>query len=110
MASIGVSFEDLEYSTRAHDLARFQEDPTDDLVWSRVEHLLALDRDAFERTRSNLGEAELYLLLQFARRRCVRALRGNSPDSALQAIDAISLVDATKIDFRDLSVDFPLYT
>src|SRR5947207_3138679 len=102
------AFPAATYSRRAYDLARFGETPADGVIATFVRAtavLEAMDRAAL---RSGLTPDETYLLLCIARRRAAAALRQRELALALEAIQALTLVDREKIDFRDLSVDFPL--
>ena len=55
-----------------------------------------------------MTESEAYTLLLYARRQAAAALRERRLDTALRAVNALVLVDRDSIDYRDLSVDFPL--
>ena len=97
------------YPTRAFDLARYVDDPTDDLVDELVGHASNRKPAELDEWRGKLNEQDRYTLLQFARRRSAQGLRSERPDLVLQAVHALTLVEREKIDYRDLSVDFPLY-
>jgi hypothetical protein len=47
--------------------------------------------------------------MTFARRRAAAGIRDGSLPAAQEAVRALTLVTASRIDVRDLSVDFPLY-
>lgn len=49
------------------------------------------------------------MLLLFAMRRSVEALRRDSLPLAVEAVNALTLVDLSKIDYRDMNVGFPLF-
>ena len=97
------------YPTRAFDLARYVDDPTDDLVDELVGHASNRKPAELDEWRGKLNEQDRYTLLQFARRRSAQGLRSERPDLVLQAVHTLTLVEREKIDYRDLSVDFPLY-
>lgn len=90
------------YSSGANDLGRFREDPADAAIEAFVEQ-------ASHDVMAQLSEDDFYTLLLFARRAAARALRQHDLRTAASAIRALMLVDRDRIDFRDLSVDFPLY-
>jgi hypothetical protein len=109
LADVMSSITELRYSAKARDLVRFTDDPTDDAIARDVSRILDLSPGRKEELRSRLGEADCYGLITFAKRRTVAALRSKSLPMALESVAALTLVDRSKIDFRDLSVDFPLY-
>lgn len=90
------------YSSGANDLGRFREDPADASIEAFVEKT---SHDVV----AHFDEDDFYTLLLFARRAAARALRQRDLRTATSAIRALMLVDRDRIDFRDLSVDFPLY-
>jgi hypothetical protein len=99
----------VAYGRRSRDLARFVEDPVDAIIAQIVADASGLrmaDRESF---RSAVTAESAYSLLVFACRRAVSAMRETSLPQAMEAIHALTVVDRSKIDFRDLSVDFPLY-
>jgi hypothetical protein len=98
------------YPQRAHDLARYLDTPIDDEIASFVAEVMSCAADAHQLARSEVTNDGAYVLLQFARRRSVKAIRERDITCSLQAVDALTLVDRAKIDFRDFSVDFPLLT
>jgi hypothetical protein len=100
--------EDLGYANRARDLVRFIEDPLDDAIGRVAREAFEMGSRQREALRRSIGEREAYTLLLFAKRRSVSALR-MANTYALQAIQGLTLITRDTIDFRDLSVDFPLY-
>jgi len=88
------------YDQRSFDLARYRPDPVDDLVAAFIQ--TGADPAA-------LTEQDCYTLLTFSRRQAVQALRDHDADSARRGVTALTLIDRDKIDWRDLSVDFPLF-
>jgi hypothetical protein len=98
----------VKYSPRAGDLVRFSDEDADKIVAefvSRTSH----SEPTRKTVREQLTGDENYLLLLFARRRAVAAVRREALELAYDAIDALTLVETPRIDFRDLSVDFPLF-
>jgi hypothetical protein len=93
---------EVHYSDRAGDLARLRDEPADIAIASYV-------REACDGAVAQLSEDDFYKLLLFARRGTVRALRDRDLALARTALRALTLVDRDRIDFRDLSVDLPLY-
>lgn len=97
------------YPPEAHDLVRFLPDPADVGIRGFVDRTDGLTGDQLQGIRDHLDAEDLYTLLAFARRQTARALRDGDLGSASCAIDALTLVTRDKIDYRDLSVDFPLF-
>lgn len=97
------------YASGAHDLVRYKPDPIDDQIRGFVDGTAAQTSEQLNQTRAQFDADDFYTLLAFARRQAARALREGDLDLASCAIDALTLVSRDKIDFRDLSVDFPLY-
>lgn len=108
MAADLPSLSSLAYPRRAHDVARFLDDPLDEAIAAILRSATGgspADRAAF---RDTATEAGAYALLAFARRRSVAALRAERLDLAMEAVDALTLVSRDRIDVRDLRVDLPL--
>jgi hypothetical protein len=101
------AFPGVTYRPRSHDFARYLADPVDDVIRRVVERTVSGDRERSE-LRSDLDWDACYSLLTFADRMAVTALRTRQPSFAESAIHALTLVTRDKIDYRDLSVDFPL--
>ena len=99
----------LRYGQRALDLSRFVDDPTDDAIATVVRAANVQSTDERDALRTSLDGDDCYSLLTFARRRSAAAIRDGSLMAAQEAIQALTLVTLSKIDFRDLSVDFPVY-
>ena len=99
----------VRYPDRAHDVVRFLDDPADARIAELVRKADALEPEQRQALRAAIGTDEAYTLLTFARRRTVSALRLNSLSQALEAVRGLTLVTRSEIDYRDLSVDFPLY-
>ena len=104
-----ASLRDVRYAGRAYDLARFRDEPADKVVAAFVDAVRVMPSEERENVRSAMTEPESYTILQFARRQAASALRESRPDLAVRAVEALTLVDRDKIDYRDLSVDFPLF-
>lgn len=96
------------YARGGHDLARFRSDPADDRIGAFVASTRDLLAPQLDELRARLDVDEMYVLLAFARRTAARALRDADLVLAVLAVDALTLVDVDRIDFRDLRVDFPL--
>lgn len=99
----------LRYPARAHDLVRFLGHPVDEQIAAIVADAAQLTDAPREALRASVSEGDAYTLLEFARRRAVSALRMTSLPQALEAVRSLTLVTQSRIDHRDLSVDFPLY-
>jgi hypothetical protein len=99
----------LRYGRRALDLSRFVDDPTDDAIATVVRAASAQSTNERDALRAGLDGDDCYSLLTFARRRSAAAIRDGSLTTAQEAIQALTLVTVSEIDFRDLSVDFPVY-
>lgn len=99
----------VTYGGRAHDLARFVDDPADQAVAAVVREAASLSMGARDALRARLDADDCYTLLTFAQRRSASGIRNDSLEEAREAIQALTLVTESKIDYRDMSVDFPLY-
>jgi hypothetical protein len=99
----------LRYGQRALDLSRFVDDPTDDAIATVVRAARTQSTNERDLLRAGLDGDDCYSLLTFARRRSAAAIRNGSLMTAQEAIQALTIVTLSKIDFRDLSVDFPVY-
>lgn len=91
---------EASYDQRSFDLARYRPDSVDDVVAAFIQ--TGADPAA-------LTERDCYTLLTFSRRQAVQALRDNDADAARRAVTALTLVDRDKIDWRDLSLELPLF-
>jgi hypothetical protein len=99
----------LRYSRAGHDLVRFVSDPLDDTIANIVASAWEQDDDQRTALRSVLTTDDCYTLITFSKRRTVAALRSGALLTGLEAIWALTLIDRAKVDYRDLSVDFPLF-
>jgi hypothetical protein len=97
------------YSGRAHDLSRFVDDPADQAVAEIVRQAMSFSIEDRAALRARLSADDCYTLLTFADRRSASGIRDGALEAALEAVHALTLITASKIDCRDLSVDFPLY-
>ena len=86
-----------------YDLFQFVESPTDETVGAAVLRASALGGAALAEFRNDLTQDDLYTLLAFARRACVRALRGQV-DALRAAWNAIGFVDEQRVDWRDAAM------
>jgi hypothetical protein len=100
---------EVRYSSRAHDLVRYLSDPVYDRVAAVVSEFVHLDSDGREAARNTLNAGDCYTLLTFSRRRSTEALRQRSLPLANDALMSVCAVTRSSIDFRDVSIDFPLY-
>jgi hypothetical protein len=83
------------------DLFRFVESSRDEAILQCVHYCRGLDPRERAEVRSSLTMDDFYTLLTFARRAALRALRANDSDIVVPGIEAISLIDAERIDWRD---------
>jgi hypothetical protein len=105
----GSPLSGVTYGGRAHDLSRFVDDPADQVVAAVVRDAASFSSEDRVALRARLDADDCYTLLTFARRRSASGIRDGSLKAALEAVQALTLVTSSKIDYRDLSVDFPLY-
>lgn len=99
----------IAYGRRAHDLCRFVADAADHAVATVVRAGARVQGKQRDDLRSRLDRHDCYTLLTFARRRAASSLRDGDLGEALEAVEALTFVSSPKIDYRDMSVDFPLY-
>ena len=99
----------VRYSRRALDLSRFVDDPTDEVAAAVVRAASVQSTGERDALRAGLDADDCYSLLTFARRRSAAGIRDGSLEEANEAVQALTLVTVSRIDYRDLSVDFPLY-
>jgi hypothetical protein len=104
-----LTFPGVTYSRRSLDLARYLADPIDDAITQTVEGAAGSDLAIWQALGERLGVDDCYALLAFADRRAASALRARDAQHAAEAVHALALVTRDKIDWRDISVDFPLY-
>jgi hypothetical protein len=97
------------YGQRALDLSRFVADPLDDVIAGVVRAAGVRSTEEREALRAGLDADDCYSLLAFAMRRAAAGIRDGSLAAAQEAVEALTLVTVSRIDYRDLSVDFPLY-
>lgn len=100
---------DVAYSRRSQDLCRFIDDPADEAIAAFLREASDLSTEQRDVLRDRLGADDCYNLMTFARRRSASGIRDGALARALQAVQALTFVTAAKIDYRDFSVDFPLY-
>jgi hypothetical protein len=99
----------VTYRQGAHLLSRWLEDPADAVIADAVHAAAELDDQSRADLRAALAESDCYNLLTFANRRAAASLRDASLSEAVEAVEALTLVTRDKVDYRDLSVAFPLY-
>jgi hypothetical protein len=97
------------YGPRAGDLVRFTPDAADEIIGRFIDDTKTLDTRSLDELRARLTADDMYMLIRFARRAAAESLRERSRPRAVQGAQALTLVDRDRIDFRDLSADFPLY-
>lgn len=97
------------YSDRSSDLTRYVDDPLDDRISDTIAGLAAKELQAWGELRERLAADDCYALFAFADRRAALALRTGSEQFAAEALLALALMVSSRIDYRDLSVDFPVY-
>ena len=98
--------EGVRYSADAgeHNLLSYVPSALDATVAAFVdEYVNATDADR-SGLRSRLGMDDFYTLIAFGRRACVAALRSGDPSIARRALDAASMIDMERLDWRDLVV------
>ena len=105
----GSPLSGITYGGRAHDLSRFVDDPADQAVAAVVREAASFSTEDRDELRARLNADDCYTLLTFAQRRSAAGIRDGSLEVAREAVQALTLVTSSKIDYRDLSVDFPLY-
>ncbi len=86
------------------DLVRLVSTPVDDIVRGLVTSYRQADNDERSQIRSALTMDDFYTLLTFARRGAVRALQATDPQLAADAVAATALIDAARVDWRDILV------
>jgi hypothetical protein len=99
----------VRYGERALDLVRFADDPLDDTIARVVNDAAHFTNPRREAVRAAINEEDAHTLLLFARRRAVAALRTRLLPLAVEAVRGLTLVTRSRIDYRDLDVDFPLF-
>jgi len=100
----------VRYPAAADCLWRWVEASADAAVSAFVADYLRQDAAGRRTLRAALGPDELETLVTFARRRALAAIRTGDPAEALAAFDAVSAVDLTRIDWRDVWVAAALTT
>lgn len=81
--------------------------PTEGDVAALLELSRPLTVEGLSQLRTTLGD-QAGVILAFALRRAKTALGDNDAQAALDAAEALTLVDPTRVDPRDLAVDLPL--
>lgn len=92
----------VEYPSKASVLWRWVDAPQDAPVWTFVRaYTRAIDH---ARVRSSLTMDDFYTLITFAQRCVLAALRNEDPAAVEAAFDALSAIDLTRVDRRDVVV------
>ena len=97
------------YRDRSRDLTRYIEDPLDEAISEVIASTAATEDEAWAALQDRLTESDCYSLFGFADRRAALALRTGVGDFATEAVQALALIATARVDYRDLTVDFPLY-
>lgn len=90
------------------NLARPKRLSLDDELAVLVRSLLGVDAKERDAMRSAIGMDEFYTLLTFSRRSAVFALRGRRIEHVRDGLGAIALIEAERVDFRDVLVALSL--
>jgi len=64
----------------------------------------SLDADSHAIMRRAISMDEFYTLLAFSRRMALLSVREKSPEGLREAVEAVALVEISRVDFRDVSV------
>jgi hypothetical protein len=101
----GVAYDATRHE---HDLLRPADSPVDAAVLRLVEAFDHAGTTEREDLRSRLSLNDFYTLITFARRSCVRALRDDDARPAVAGLTALVMVDADRVDWRDVLVALAL--
>jgi hypothetical protein len=91
------------------DLSRYRDDVLDDAIATVIREAAAGESGAWTQVQEQLTELDCYTLLTFANRRAAVALRTGMGAFAAEAIRGLALIATKRVDYRDLTVDFPVY-
>jgi hypothetical protein len=80
----------------------FRSSPTDDIVRSFLESFAEYDDEVRDSARRGLTADDFYLLFAFANRCVAGAVSEGSQDRAVAGLEALSAMDADRMDFRDV--------
>jgi hypothetical protein len=97
-----------EYSRSEQSLIDPREVPYDAALHELVQRYIAADETARTAMLDAMSTDDFYDLWTLARREAVFAMRGRSPERLVSAMNAIAIVDSTRIDYRDVLVALPL--
>jgi hypothetical protein len=92
------------------DLFRFVPSAVDDTVFRFLKSCQGLGPGDRAAIRAALTMKDFYTLLTFARRRALSTLRENDAGLVTAGIDAVTMIDAERIDWRDAVVATALLT
>jgi hypothetical protein len=81
----------------------------DEAIASFLDATTTADAESWRALRDRLSVDDHYSLMTFADRRSALALRSGQSTIAMSAVEALALLDADRVDYRDLDVDFPVY-
>lgn len=94
----------VRYDRDEVSLSDFAASPRDDLIGRLAGLATTLDPAGRDEVRAALRMEDFYTLLTFAQRSAVRALREGGRAAARAGLDALVLVDASRVDWRDATV------
>ncbi|MFC6018575.1 hypothetical protein ACFP2T_20490 [Plantactinospora solaniradicis] len=98
----------VDYATAAEGLWRWVDAPADAAVSALVTGYAGLDAAGRRSLRSSLCPDDLYTLATFARRRAFAAIRTGAAIEVRAAFDALSAIELSRIDWRDIWVSAAL--
>jgi hypothetical protein len=103
---------DVSYEHEAGALWRWVDQPADAVIAAVTARYAGSDEPARAVLRSSLAMNDLYTLLTFARRRALAAIRTAAAAPAIEALDALSMIDIDRVDWRDVvsAARFACYT
>jgi hypothetical protein len=93
---------DVAYPAKAAVLWRWVDASQDAAVWAFVRAYSGVADGA--RIRASLTMDDFYTLLTYARRCVLAAIRNEDPGAAEAAFDALAVIDAGRVDWRDVVV------
>jgi hypothetical protein len=92
----------LQYGPDDHDLGRLAESGIDEPIEAWCDTFAMMTRENRQGLRDSLTADDIYTRISFARRAAVRALRGADHSIAQRGLFALAIIDATRVDFRDV--------
>ncbi|MBF9130762.1 hypothetical protein I0C86_17610 [Plantactinospora sp. S1510] len=98
----------VDYDSAAECLWRWVDAPADAVVSALATRYAGLDAAGRHALRSSLCPDDLYTLATFARRRAFAAIRTGAVAEVRAAFDALSAIELSRIDWRDIWVSSAL--